>query len=201
MVIRNGVHRVVRASRELGNDRMDTTRRAVPRRGARGPQAPARDPRAQRVGTRDRSGLRGRDRRPFTSSATSSASSAASCSTPRGSRRPAVGRARSRSADESSAITPDRWWGTRDRSWGVRPVGEPEPPGIRATTPVIGGLWNYAPMQFRDFSIMYIVPGVGHDGERALEEAVRIPALGVPASPSCSAGPSTTSSSCRARGA
>lgn len=22
--------------------------------------------------------------------------------------------------------TPDRWWGARDRSWGVRPVGEPE---------------------------------------------------------------------------
>ena len=30
-------------------------------------------------------------------------------------------------------VTPDHWWGSRDRSWGVRPVGEPEPPGIRGT--------------------------------------------------------------------
>ena len=29
------------------------------------------------------------------------------------------------------AVTPERCWGTRDRSWGVRPVGEPEPDGIR----------------------------------------------------------------------
>ena len=84
--------------------------------------------------------------------------------------------------DESFRITPDRWWGTRDRSWGVRPVGEAEPPGIRATTPVIGGLWSYAPMQFRDFSIMYICQESG-TGERALEEAVRIPALGRPGKP------------------
>ena len=32
---------------------------------------------------------------------------------------------------ETFAVTPDRWWGTRDRSWGVRPVGEQEHPGIR----------------------------------------------------------------------
>jgi hypothetical protein len=84
--------------------------------------------------------------------------------------------------DESFRITPDRWWGTRDRSWGVRPVGEAEPAGIRATTPVIGGLWSYAPMQFRDFSIMYICQESG-SGERALEEAIRIPALGRPGKP------------------
>jgi hypothetical protein len=29
---------------------------------------------------------------------------------------------------EQIAVTPDRWWGTRDRSWGVRPVGETEHP-------------------------------------------------------------------------
>ena len=28
-------------------------------------------------------------------------------------------------------VTPDRWQGVRDHSWGVRGVGEPEPPGIR----------------------------------------------------------------------
>jgi hypothetical protein len=61
-------------------------------------------------------------------------------------------------------------------------VGEAEPPGIRATTPLVGGLWSYAPMQFRDYSIMYICQESGA-GERALEEAVRIPALGRPGQP------------------
>lgn len=35
-------------------------------------------------------------------------------------------------------VTPDRWWGSRDRSWGIRPVGEPEPPGINAARPLEG---------------------------------------------------------------
>ncbi len=35
--------------------------------------------------------------------------------------------------DREIALTPDRWWGSRDRSWGVRPVGEAEHPGIRVT--------------------------------------------------------------------
>ncbi|MCO5319298.1 MAG: hypothetical protein M9942_12770 [Microthrixaceae bacterium] len=69
-------------------------------------------------------------------------------------------------------VTPDRWWGTRDRSWGVRPVGEPEPPGIR-TEGQMQGFWNYAPMQFEDHSILYMV-NEHDDGERVLEEAVRI---------------------------
>ena len=69
-------------------------------------------------------------------------------------------------------VTPDRWWGTRDRSWGVRPVGEPEPPGIR-TEGQMQGFWNYAPMQFDDHSILYIVNELD-DGQRVLEEAVRI---------------------------
>jgi hypothetical protein len=37
--------------------------------------------------------------------------------------------------DERIEVTPERWWGTRDRSWGIRPVGEPEPPGIQANNP------------------------------------------------------------------
>ena len=69
-------------------------------------------------------------------------------------------------------VTPDRWWGTRDRSWGVRPVGEEEPAGIR-TDGQMTGMWNYAPMQFEDHSILYILnEHVG--GHRELEEAVRI---------------------------
>ena len=77
-------------------------------------------------------------------------------------------------AGETFEVTPDHWWGTRDRSWGVRPVGEPEPPGIRATAARGGGgMWNYAPMQFNDYSILYICQE-DRAGKRTLEEATRI---------------------------
>jgi hypothetical protein len=74
---------------------------------------------------------------------------------------------------ESFAVTPDRWWGTRDRSWGVRPVGEKEASGIRQGEGQMGGMWNYSPMQFPDYSILYIL-NEADDGERVLEESVRI---------------------------
>ena len=57
-------------------------------------------------------------------------------------------------AGERFTVTPDRWKGTRDRSWGVRPVGEAEPAGIREEIGQMVGFWNYAPMQFDDFSIL-----------------------------------------------
>ena len=76
-------------------------------------------------------------------------------------------------ADETFAVTPERWKGSRDRSWGIRPVGEFEPPGIHASTPIMEGMWNYAPMQFDDFSIIYICHE-HNTGERQLEEAVRV---------------------------
>jgi len=79
---------------------------------------------------------------------------------------------------ETVPVTPDRWKGTRDRSWGVRPVGEAEPAGIRASTPSMAGMWNYAPMQFDDYSIIYIVQepdaADGHPAERVMDEAVRV---------------------------
>ncbi|WP_206185125.1 hypothetical protein [Thermoactinospora rubra] len=40
-----------------------------------------------------------------------------------------------RVGDVEIPVTPDRWQGTRDRSWGIRPVGEPEPPGIQVKNP------------------------------------------------------------------
>jgi len=76
-------------------------------------------------------------------------------------------------AGERFDVTPDRWWGTRDRSWGVRPVGEAEHPGIRQGEGQLTGLWNYAPMQFPDHSILYILNETDA-GERLMEEAVRI---------------------------
>ncbi|GAB3662153.1 hypothetical protein GCM10027589_24840 [Actinocorallia lasiicapitis] len=69
-------------------------------------------------------------------------------------------------------VTPDTWWGTRDRSWGVRPVGEPEPPGIHVNN--AGTFyWLYAPMQFDDHAILCIIQE-DEKGRRLLEEAVRV---------------------------
>jgi hypothetical protein len=78
-----------------------------------------------------------------------------------------------RVGDERFEVTPDRWWGTRDRSWGVRPVGETEHPGIRRGEGQLTGMWNYSPMQFEDHSILYILNET-NEGERLIEEAVRI---------------------------
>jgi len=63
--------------------------------------------------------------------------------------------------------------GNRDRSWGIRPVGEPEPPGIREGVLVLPGMWNYFPMQFEDHSILYS-RHQDDDGQVHLYQAERI---------------------------
>ncbi len=45
-------------------------------------------------------------------------------------------------------LTDDTWWGTRDRSWGIRPVGENEPQGIRAKNP-FSWYWSTHPSSSR----------------------------------------------------
>lgn len=74
-------------------------------------------------------------------------------------------------------LTPDRWWGTRDRSWGVRPVGEPEPPGIRATDTGSGFFWIYAPVRFDDHAMVTIVQE-RPSGERVVQDAHRVFPIG-----------------------
>ena len=76
-------------------------------------------------------------------------------------------------AGRDIAVTPDHCWGSRDRSWGVRPVGEPEADGIRKGVNVMAGMWNYFPMQFDDHSIYYICHE-RNDGSRALVQAERV---------------------------
>ncbi len=71
------------------------------------------------------------------------------------------------------AISRDHCWGTRDRSWGIRPVGEPEPDGIRQGELVLGGMWNYFPMQFDDHAILYICHE-RDDGSRPLVQSERV---------------------------
>ena len=74
----------------------------------------------------------------------------------------------------TSTVDPDTTWGSRDRSWGVRPVGEKEPDGIRTGANAMGGgMWSYFPMRFDDHSIFYICSETA-DGERTLEQAERV---------------------------
>ncbi|HEV8296323.1 MAG TPA: hypothetical protein VGQ20_03470 [Acidimicrobiales bacterium] len=78
-----------------------------------------------------------------------------------------------RVAGRDIAVTPDHCWGSRDRSWGVRPVGEPEADGIRKGINALAGMWNYFPMQFADHSIYYICHE-RNDGSRLLMQAERV---------------------------
>ena len=67
------------------------------------------------------------------------------------------------------------WVGARDRSWGIRPVGEGLPRDA-PTAPVNRGEghWHiWVPLLFTDFSIIVIVHEQP-DGTRVLNEAVRI---------------------------
>ncbi|MGH0029213.1 MAG: hypothetical protein ACQGVC_05450 [Myxococcota bacterium] len=72
-------------------------------------------------------------------------------------------------------VTPDRWKGARDHSWGVRPVGDPESPGIRVKDYAegFGFFHNWMPMQFDDCMIKVTIDEDQHGG-RLLEESTRI---------------------------
>ncbi|WP_232678964.1 hypothetical protein [Nocardioides sp. R-C-SC26] len=74
---------------------------------------------------------------------------------------------------ERIEVTPDRWVGTRDRSWGIRPVGEAEPAGAPANPPFDGMWWLYVPMRFDDFAVVVIMQE-DPDGYRSLNDCHRI---------------------------
>ena len=75
---------------------------------------------------------------------------------------------------ETLDVTPDRWTGTRDRSWGIRGVGEPDPPGRNADEPVMEGFWwCWSPLKFADFTI-FVIAQEDPSGRRMLEDALRI---------------------------
>lgn len=76
---------------------------------------------------------------------------------------------------ERIRVDPDSWVGARDRSWGVRPVGESLPRDA-PTAPINAGdgHWHvWAPLRFTDFTIFVNVQELA-DGTRILNEAVRI---------------------------
>ena len=78
-------------------------------------------------------------------------------------------------AGEDFTVTPDTWLGTRDRSWGIRPVGEAEPPGRAADepTPGYGFWWCYFPLRFEDHALVFIAQETA-DGFRFLNDALRV---------------------------
>ncbi|HMK62712.1 MAG TPA: hypothetical protein VK386_03750 [Acidimicrobiales bacterium] len=78
-------------------------------------------------------------------------------------------------AGRQLVVSDDRWVGTRDRSWGIRPVGEAEPPGRSAAEPdpAFGFWWTYVPLRFDDFALVVIAQEDG-GGNRVLSEAVRV---------------------------
>lgn len=58
---------------------------------------------------------------------------------------------------EAHDVSPDGWWGARDHSWGIRPIGDREPPGAPDRNASRGFYWNWSPMQFEDRALMYTV--------------------------------------------
>ncbi len=74
---------------------------------------------------------------------------------------------------EQRTVDPSVWIGSRDRSWGIRPIGEPEPAGRPAAPPFEGMWWLYVPMAFDDFSIVLIIQE-DPSGFRSLNDCTRI---------------------------
>ncbi len=72
---------------------------------------------------------------------------------------------------ETIAVSPQRWTATRDRSWGIRPVGEPDPVG-RPSDKEPGIWWIWVPLKFDDFGVHFMVEE-DPDGFRTLNYAVR----------------------------
>ena len=72
-------------------------------------------------------------------------------------------------------VTPDVWKGARDRSWGVRPVGEREHPGIqvRGAQDGYGFRHDWLPMQFDDHMLKVQIDQDA-DGNRLVEESMRV---------------------------
>ncbi|HET9729894.1 MAG TPA: hypothetical protein VFR41_10760 [Acidimicrobiia bacterium] len=75
-----------------------------------------------------------------------------------------------RVAGETIAVTPDRFTATRDRSWGIRPVGEPEPGG--RPNEFTGMWWCWVPLRFDDF-MLHVILEEDRDGVRNTNFAVR----------------------------
>ena len=75
--------------------------------------------------------------------------------------------------DREFTVTPDEFGGARDRSWGIRPSGEPDPPGRSADETPQGFWWLYAPLQFGSCAVIIILQE-NPDGFRTVNDARRV---------------------------
>jgi hypothetical protein len=72
------------------------------------------------------------------------------------------------------AVDPATWLGSRDRSWGIRPVGDADAPGRTADAGGGGGFWwLYVPLRFEEFQII-VMAQERADGYRTLNDAKRV---------------------------
>ncbi|WP_327412799.1 hypothetical protein [Streptomyces sp. NBC_01233] len=78
-----------------------------------------------------------------------------------------------RAKGEEFVLTPGEWTGTRDRSWGVRPI--PGEEGGRAADEYRpeGFHWLWIPVRFEDRFVM-VIAQEDADGHRTLNEAVQV---------------------------
>jgi len=74
---------------------------------------------------------------------------------------------------EQHEVRPDGWWGARDHSWGIRPVGEREPGGAPVRDGPRGFFWNWSPIQFDGYTVMYTC-SEDSDGSRWHAAAARL---------------------------
>ena len=68
------------------------------------------------------------------------------------------------------------WLGDRDRSWGLRPIGEPEPAGRPQRDPNAGIWWVWAPVALDDTGLV-VIAQEDVTGHRSLNHAVGLPGL------------------------
>jgi hypothetical protein len=83
-------------------------------------------------------------------------------------------------------VDPSTTYATRDRSWGVRPVGQQAPTNLEARPVQI--FWLWAPLHFED-RCTHLALFEHADGERWLEQALIVPVLPDPGEPSQSGEP------------
>jgi hypothetical protein len=77
------------------------------------------------------------------------------------------------SVDGESIAVNETWRGTRDRSWGIRPVGRPEP-NQAPDGPPPGFYWLWAPLNFDDMNVIFDV-NENPDGSRWHHNAMVAP--------------------------
>ncbi|MFF2999996.1 hypothetical protein ACFVTC_36425 [Streptomyces sp. NPDC057950] len=78
-----------------------------------------------------------------------------------------------RRGGEEILLSPGRWTGTRDRSWGVRPVPGEEGGRFAEENPAEGFHWVWCPVRFEDRFLMVVVQEDA-DGHRSLNDATLV---------------------------